>query len=614
MKINIYSFTTLFLMNRKLIFFPLLLLIFSCTKEFSSIGTEILKDDSFETNVENVEVFVSQNLIPPFNTINLPIYQIGELNDNIFGKTSSSFVTQIQLEEYDPQFGISSQNEEISGDPLNVTIIEEDEKVQEAYLDIPFFNNRNDRDGDGVIDAFDVDDNDVNSDSDGDGVSDSQERFNGTDPLNPDTDGDGIPDGEDDDTTNPNQGATVYDVDSLIGSYKNAFKIKIQEMNYYLRDFDPNDNFESRQKYFNDNNTLKNFVGEVLFDDEIIIDKNEMVIYKEDDPETTDVDESEQVDERLSPRIRIPLSSDFFQSKIINKEGSIDLKNRDNFNLFFKGIHIEAYNFIDPLMMILDLNAAELVINYDYNKYNKNGTDDDLTDDTIDRESKSFKLTFNGNRINLIKKDEFSSDIISNINSSENLSKIYLKGGQGLMAEIDLFRDSQGNDLLDDIKSRQWLINEANLKFYVDRETIDLNGGLIEPYRIFLYDIETREPLADYFIDNTQGPLNSDNKTIHGGSLEIDSDGKGVMYKIRISEHVKNIVRNDSLNKKLGLVLSSSITNLFSTELKSLSEFNYIPQSSVVNPLGIVIHGPNPEDHNYDKRLNLEIFYSQIKN
>ena len=131
-------------------------------------------------------------------------------------------------------------------------------------------------------------------------------------------------------------------------------------MNYYLRDFDPNDNFESRQKYFNDNNTLKNFVGEVLFDDEITIDISEMVIYKEDDPETTDVDESEQVDERLSPRMRIPLSSDFFQSKIIDKEGSIDLKNRDNFNLFFKGIYIEAYNFIDPLMMILDLSLIHI--------------------------------------------------------------------------------------------------------------------------------------------------------------------------------------------------------------------------------------------------------------
>ena len=31
------------------------------------------------------------------------------------------------------------------------------------------FTNRNDKDGDGVIDSYDVDDNDVNSDSDGDG-------------------------------------------------------------------------------------------------------------------------------------------------------------------------------------------------------------------------------------------------------------------------------------------------------------------------------------------------------------------------------------------------------------------------------------------------------------
>ena len=88
-----------------------------------------------------------------------------------------------------------------TGDPLNITVIEENEKVTEVYLDIPFFTNRNDKDGDGVIDSYDVDDNDVNSDSDGDGVSDAQERANGTDPLNPDTDGDGIPDGQDDDTT-----------------------------------------------------------------------------------------------------------------------------------------------------------------------------------------------------------------------------------------------------------------------------------------------------------------------------------------------------------------------------------------------------------------------------
>ncbi len=600
-------------MNKKIILLCFFLFLFSCTKEFNTIGTEILKDDSFETKVQDIEVYASQKIIGAFNTTNLPIYQIGEIRDNIFGSVTSSFITQLQLSRYNPSFGIASQEKENTGDPLNITVIEENEQVTEVYLDIPFFTNRNDRDGDGVIDSYDVDDNDVNSDSDGDGVSDAQERANGTDPLNPDTDGDGIPDGQDDDTVNPNPGATVYDVDSLLGNFNDPFKIKIQEMDYYLREYDPNDNFESRQRYYNDNNILENFTGQTLFDGEVQIDKNELLIYREDDPETEDIDESEEIKERLSPRIRIPLNSEFFQSKLIDMEGSIDLANYDNFNLYFKGIYINAYDFIDPLMMILDFDSAEIVINYEYDKYNKNNTEDDITDDTIDRESKDFKITFIGNKINLIKKEPFSSEIISNINSTNNLSKIYLKGGEGLMAEIDLFKDSQGNDLLNDIKSRPWLINEANLTFYIDRETIDLNGGLIEPFRIYLYDLDTSLPLVDYYIDDTQGPRRSETKINHGGMLDIDSDSRGIKYKIRISEHIKNIVRKDSTNKKLGLVLSSSITNIFSTELKS-SSLESAPQTTVINPLGTVLYGPEPDQPNYDKRLKLELVYSEIKN
>ena len=600
-------------MNKKIILFCFFLFLFSCTKEFNTIGTEILKDDSFETKVQDIEVYASQKIIGAFNTTNLPIYQIGEIRDNIFGSVTSSFITQLQLSRYNPSFGIASQEKENTGDPLNITVIEENELVTEVYLDIPFFTNRNDKDGDGVIDSYDVDDNDVNSDSDGDGVSDAQERANGTDPLNPDTDGDGIPDGQDDDTVNPNPGATVYDVDSLLGNSNDSFKIKIQEMEYYLREYDPADNFESRQRYYNDNNILENFTGQTLFDGEVQIDKNELLIYREDDPETDDIDESEEVKERLSPRIRIPLNSEFFQSKLIDKEGSIDLANYDNFNLYFKGIYINAYDFIDPLMMILDFDSAEIVINYEYDKYNKNNTEDDITDDTIDRESKDFKITFMGNKINLIKREPFSSEILSNINSTNNLAKIYLKGGEGLMAEIDLFKDSQGNDLLDDIKSRPWLINEANLTFYVDRETIDLNGGLIEPFRVYLYDLDTSLPIVDYYIDDTQGPRRSETKINHGGMLEIDSDSRGIKYKIRISEHIKNIVRKDSINKKLGLVLSSSITNIFSTELKT-SPIESAPQTTVINPLGTVLYGPEPVQPNYDKRLKLELFYSEIKN
>ena len=82
-------------------------------------------------------------------------------------------------------------------------------------------------------------------------------------------------------------------------------------------------------------------------------------------------------------------------------------------------------------------------------------------------------------KINLLKNGPYSSDISEALNSnSEDLKRIYLKGGEGIMMEIDLFKDSSGNDLLGEIKSKGWLINEANLTMYIDNETIDVNGGV----------------------------------------------------------------------------------------------------------------------------------------
>ena len=90
-----------------------------------------------------------------------------------------------------PIFGRFSQDVEDSqsNDPF---VIQENEKINEVFLEIPFFVNNEDSDGDGVIDQFDSDPNDIYSDSDLDGVSDFDESLNLTDPLNVDTDSDGI--------------------------------------------------------------------------------------------------------------------------------------------------------------------------------------------------------------------------------------------------------------------------------------------------------------------------------------------------------------------------------------------------------------------------------------
>ena len=586
----------------------------SCTKEYNSIGTEILKSDTFETSLENIPVFASQKRIQPFKSNGLTSYQLGQINDNIFGKTEASFITQLTLSQPNPYFGKWDSESEINGDSNNIKVIEENETVNNVVLEIPFFNNTFDSDGDGVIDLYDVDSNDIYSDSDGDGVSDIVEKSNGTDPLNPDTDGDGINDNEDTESINPNNGATVYDVDSLIGNINASFKIKIEELDYYLRDYDPTNNFESFQKYYSDDHFIKNFSKETLFDDNIEIDTNEIVIYNEDDPNTNDVDESTTVKERLSPRLKIPLDNAFFQDKILNKEGSVDLLNPDNFNLFFKGLIISSYNFSDDLLMILDYSNSKIKINYDYDVYNDNGTADDTSDDSVEKENKDFEILLSGNQLNLFNKDNYSQEILDNVNNSENLTKGYLKGGEGFMLELDLFTENNGENILNEIRSKGWLINEANLTVYVDQTTINSYGGLIEPARLYLYNIEDQTPLIDYFIDNSTGNKESDKKINHDGLLEYQSDKKGLKYKIRISEHIKNIVRNDSISPKLGLVVTSSIENSQNLDLRENYSLSKIPISSAINPLGTVIYGPNPESENFDKRLRLEIYYTEINN
>lgn len=599
----------------KLKLFILFIFLFaSCTKEYNTIDANFLKSDTFTTDLELIPVSVSQKLIPPFKSNGLPAYQLGSIEDNIFGKFEASYITQLSLSEVNPVFGMWTDEKEKNGDEANIAVINENETITNVYLDIPFFNNTFDNDGDGVIDLYDVDDNDINSDSDGDGLTDIQERANGSDPLNPDTDGDGINDDVDTETINPNQGRILYDIDSLLGNIDASFKIKVQEFDYYLRSYDPSDNFESLQKYFSDQYELLNFAGTTLHDEEVKINTEEIVVYREDDPTTDDLDESELVKERLSPRIRLPLDTEFFQSKIIDREGSADMLNSDNFNIYFKGLILEAYGFSEDLLMILDYGNSKINIEYEYDKYNKNNTEDDTSDDTIDKAKANFEINISGNQINIIKKDAFDQNIIDNLNSNENLSRVYLKGGEGLIAEIDLFKDNNGLSLLDEIKSKGWLINEANLTMYIDKNKIHEGGQFIEPFRLYLYDVDAKTPLVDYFIDNSTGPKKSNDKIIHNGMIELDEDEKGLKYKIRISEHIKNIIKNDSISSKLGLAVTSSIANSVNTDVKTTETIKYVPVGTAINPLGTILIGPNPESENFDKRMRLEIFYTKINN
>jgi len=586
-------------------------MVVSCNKDYNTIGLNLIDSEPFNTNLEEVPVKVTMRKIPPYVANSLTTYQLGEFQDNIYGNFNASFLTQIAFEDPLVVFGDFSQIAEDNGLENNIAAIPENEKVKKVFLDIPFFNNVDDDDNDGVINIYDVDSSDPYSDSDGDGVADIIETNNGQDPLNQDTDGDGILDGEDTESLNPNAGKVTYALDSLLGNSEATFKLKVSELDYFLRPYDPEANFEKFQKYYSNNTIAKDFSGSVLFDDEIGIDPMELVFYQEDDPDTEDEDESEIVKERLSPRIRVELDNDFFQNKIIEKEGSDELSNTDNFKLYFKGLILEAYDFSDPLLMILNFNEAEVRVVYEFDKYNKQDTPDDTSDDTVETEESEFKFLLGGIKLNSFDKREYPADIYTAISDTlTNPKQVFLKGGDGIMAEIELFKDDNGNDLLEEIRAKPWLVNEANLSLYIDKEMLSESGGIIEPSRLYLFDIKNKAPIIDYFVDNSSGPKRFQNKIIHGGLIELDDDKNGLMYKIRISEHIKNIVRKDSTNVKLGLVVSSDINNTINVEVENSEFMTFTPNSSAINPLGTVLIGPSPTPEKFEKRMRLNIFYT----
>ena len=601
-------------MKKFYIILTLLIVFVSCNKDYKTVGLNLIDNNAFSTNLKEIPVNVKMRSIPPYVSNTLSTFQIGEYNDNLYGSSKVSFLGQINFEDPNLVFGDYKQSDEDNPDD-NISRIPELETIKNVFLDIPFFTNVDDDDNDGVINIYDVDSTDPYSDSDGDGVSDADESNLGQNPLDEDTDGDGILDGEDTESINPYAGRTLYELDSLIGNIEATFKLKVSELDYFLRPYDPDSNFEKFQKYYSNNTLPENFSGYTLFDDEVKIDSNELVFYNEDDPETEEDDESEVVKERLTPRIRVELDHDFFQSKFLDKEGSQEISNLDNFKLYFKGIVLETYDFSDPLLMILNFNEAEIRVVYEFQKYNKQDTPDDIDDDTVDTEEAEFLFKMGGIKLNSFKNDAFPGYVYSAIaDTITNPDRVYLKGGQGVMAEIELFKDDNGVDILEEIRSKEWLVNEANISMYIDKEMLSSNGGIVEPSRLYLYDLVNKAPVIDYFVDNTAGQKSFQNKVIHGGLIELDEDENGLMYKIRISEHIKNVVRKDSTNVKLGLVVSSDISNTINIEVEDSDFMTFIPLSSAINPLGTVLIGPSPSAENFEKRMRLNLFYTEVNN
>ena len=504
---------------QKILFFATIVTLFGAcsSNDFNEIDGGLLKNPNFDTNVFTATIQVSQIKESAVQTNGLGGYLLGQYSQVPFGTKSATIVAQVTLPAVNPTFGTKTQASENSENKS------ENETVTEAYLYIPFFN--------------------PNSSN-----SNASYSQNGE-----------------------------YTLDSIYGNRDASFQVNVRELNYFLSDIDTDLN--AKVYYSNDTNITSNLGASIVSNttSTYTISNKAITRYQFDNPQTSE-DESKKVQDVLAPALRIPLSTNFFQTKIINKEGSSELANANEFKKYFKGISVSTSNFSKDLMMLLNMANAKIEIVYSYETSGTNST-------TTETRKNRYELSLNGITVNLFN------------NSGESLtdsSKIYLSGALGQTASITISNTDIAN-----IKSQKLMVTDASLLLYVDNSV----SYTKEPERLFIYNTQTGAVLVDYQYDPTS---NADSSTYsylyHLGKLQKEN-GKGAFYRLRITNHILNLVNEVGTNVPLGIVVASNVKNTNSgAYLRDTNTKGKILSSAVVTPLGTVI-----------KDVKLRISYTQPK-
>lgn len=574
----------------------------SCDKDFNSLGSDLIDGNHFV-----LEKYPVQNLTAyskatgPVQSNNLPINALGIYKDPYFGTTKAHFVSQVELSTANPTIGYQPE-------------------IDSVYLYVPYYSTYK-------------------------SVTDAGER--------------------------------IYELDSVYDYSETAkFKLHVYENGYYLRDYDPGDDFESAQKYYSNEKSLVDaYKGTELLNnstklsqnEEFIFSNKEIYIYKTNGSgqylDANGAVLANQTDptlrvikERKLPGMWLDLKNSFFQQKILNASTSGALFNNNAFKEYFRGLlfEVEAISPDQGALAMLDFSTAEFKIIY---KAAALAPTTEVPNPTKTRRvltlQMGYKSTGNkkANSINFIEhaRSNVYQTKLAASNEVTGDNRLYLKGGNGSVAFIDVFgpdvkkvvddvlvSDPNGNGVPDELdelrinmKLYQWLVNEANLVFYVDKDAMSASYQN-EAERIYVFDATNHKPILDYYADNSTGSNFKKNKSSFGGIVERETLAdefnrkRGIKYKVRITEYIRQLIKNENTdyddNVRLGVAVIEDINSPANAYVNpanpitiGTSNVPFIPVSSVMSPLGTVLYGTNipAGDPNVAKKLKLEIYFTK---
>jgi hypothetical protein len=532
----------------------------SCENEFSEIGTDIVGTPGFEIKKKTYPVTTYNKKITPFQSNGLAENLLGYYYDPVFGATTVNFVGQLTPASLTPNFG-------------------ENTVLDSVVLTIPY------------------------------------------------------------NSTVSTEDDTSYELDSLYGGTKSdSIKLSIFRNNYYLRAFDPSGDLDATQNYYSNGSLAQGetigaseLEGQLLYYSDNYYPKANPIGLKEVNEETGEL----EVTSTIPPSLRIPLygsSSEntsvpdrFWEGLIFAKEEDEVLSKTSSFYEYFRGLYFKVQPTVTENKNLAQLNFSSASSNVTlYYTYDQTTTVDGEENTT--KVQGEYEMTFSGNRVNIFK-NEFNTSILQTIEDTstdaEGDDYLYLKGGEGSMAIIELFSDDENgttkaeqlNEFRDvdeeGVITTKRLINEAYLELFVETTLSNLD----KPRRVYVYDIANNLPVADFFLDQTTEAASSDSKFTHLVPLTKETGADGVeeqKYKIRLTEHLNNIVMRDSTNFKLGLVVTSNAGAANTREFLSPTDVEGVPIGTVLTPKSIVLHGNNSPDA--AKSVKFNIYYTEPNN
>lgn len=542
----------------------------SCDSTFNELGSDIVGETSYEFGTPvSYKVRAYTKGLGAMDSKNLPVNPLGIYDNPVFGKTKAHFATQVQLAVLNPTFNAALEPE-----------------IDSVYLTIPYFSTKISTDAAGV----------------------------GT-----------------------------YKLDSIYGPNETDFDLKVYESGYYIRDLDPVNATQSIQPYYTDQNAEFDAVKGILLNDDEADNQNSAFFFSNSEyNELKTSEEGVKSITRKVPALHVKLNKTFFKTKIFEAPAG-KLSNNNIFKEYFRGLYFKVDNNGTSAgnMSMMNFKSGTIVISY---KQYESVPDNDPVTPLPKKVNKSIILNLAGNTVSLIEQinsPSYTAAISGNEIAGDE--KLYIKGGaDGTLAILDLFDptdilgytngvlvNTPNNvpDELDELREKytrkELVVNDASLTFSIDNLTMNTgNPVAYEPNRVYLYDLKNKRPLLDYYTDQYANSLKPKYaKNVHGGIITKNTDGRGTQYKIRITNHLRNLIKyKDSTNVKLGLVVTENIGVVTNKRLKtsfvtSNQTVSEAPTMSVVNMLGTVLYGSNLPvgDPNEDKKLKLTIYYTEPK-